>query len=354
MILKENLYKDSLTGMLNFFGFIESDFNEVFADNGAVLIIDIANFLKFNEKFGRANGDICLQELSKSIRKVISNLTNVSVFRTGGDEFTIIFPEVLSSNVDVISNSIRLEFTEVMQLYDFNDIELHKFIFSYNSGISNIQDYYRLFYSISSNQVDSSNGKFQGYRLMIHIMNEVLGKVKDTLSHYNNAFELALTDDISGLKNHRAGSAYLVYLLEKCELKKLEFSILFIDGDSLRRYNEISYETGNEMIRKLSEIISSSKRKVDKVYRWISGDEFLVILEDTDSNSALKLADRIRKDVEEQTKDLVYPLTVSIGVASYPEDGNSIEDILDSSEKDNALAKSLGKNRVEKRHVSLQ
>lgn len=348
MILKDNLYKDYLTGMWNFFGFIEADFKEVFGDNGAVLIIDIANFIKFNENYGRTNGDICLKELSNAIENVLEHEKKVSAFRTGGDEFTIMFPNTLNIEVERICDSIRVEFNNIMDNYDFYKIGLHTIILSYNSNISSIEDYYKLLLRNSNNQIDGTEDKFQGDRLLIHIIGGILSKVRDTLSHYNSAYELALTDDISGLKNHRAGSAYLLNLLEDYQYKRSEFSILFIDGDRLKRYNEISYEAGNGMIRKLSEIIKNSKRKSDKVYRWLSGDEFLVVLEDTDSDNAVKLADRIRKAVEEQTKDLVYPLTVSIGVASYPDDGSNIDDIISKSEKANALAKSLGKNRVVK------
>ncbi|NLY45838.1 MAG: diguanylate cyclase [Tissierella sp.] len=348
MKLKNSLYIDYLTGMRNVFGFIEVDLKQVFSDNGVVLIIDIVNFKKFNEDYGRVNGDKCLKELSKAIENVLEheNEKKVSAFRTDGDEFTIVIPSKTASEVEGICNSIKAEFNKIMDNYDFYKVGLHTLIMSYDSHISSIEDYYKLLLTNSINNKDSIGDKFQADRLLIHIMGGVISKVRDTISHYNNVYELALTDDISGLRNHRAGSAYLLNLLEDCQSKKTEFSILFIDGDRLKRYNEISYEAGNQMIRKLSEIITNSIRKSDKVYRWLSGDEFIVVLRDVNPDNAVKLAERIRKAVEEQTKDLVYPLTISIGVSTYPNDGNNIDDIINKAEKANALAKNLGKNRV--------
>lgn len=72
------------------------------------------------------------------------------------------------------------------------------------------------------------------------------------------------------------------------------------------------------MIEGLSKIISSSIRENDKVFRWLSGDEFLVILGDTELEEALNIAERVRYSVEQNTKDWKYPITISVGVANCP------------------------------------
>lgn len=345
-IFKNNLYKDPITGRNNFFSFIQSDFDKLFGDSGTVLIIDIANFLNFNNKYGRANGDLCLKCLSDSIYKVLPENSDEAVFRTHGDEFTIIFSAAAGIDTENICNLIMREYKTAMHSIGFNDVELHTLILHYDSKINSIEEYYGLLVKKSLNQSEAAEDKFTGERLLKHIIGGIIDRVRDTLSYYNDAYNFALVDDVSGISNHRAGKIFLDNLLEECKTNNEEFSVLFIDGDNLKRYNRVSYEAGNEMIRKLGEIITSSIRNEDKVYRWLSGDEFLVILKDTNEINSIRSANRIREAVENQTKDMLYPTTISIGLACCPSDGLSAEDIINKAEKSNALAKNSGKNRV--------
>ena len=347
-VFKNNLYKDHLTGRNNFFSFIQSDFYKMFGNKGAVLIIDIANFMKFNDKFGRNNGDLSLKSVSDAISKVLPVDCEALIFRTHGDEFTIIFPNEMHIYEENICNLIKKEYKILMNGYGFYDVDIHTLILNYESGINSIEEYYELLVKNSLNQSGQTEDKFSGDRLLRHIIGGITNRVRDTLSYYKDAYDFALIDDVSELANHRAGKAFLTNLLDEYKTNNLGFSVLFIDGDNLRRYNEISYESGNEMIRKLGQIITSAVRNEDKVYRWLSGDEFLVVLKGTNEINAFKLANRIREDVEEQTRDLVYPTTISIGFACYPNDGLGIEEIINKAEKANALAKSSGKNKVVK------
>jgi len=354
-VFNNSLYKDPLTGRDNFFSFIQSDFNKMFGNKGAVLIIDIANFMNFNDKFGRNNGDLSLKCVSDAISKVLPVDCEALVFRTHGDEFTSIFPNKMYPYVENICNLIKREYKILMNGYGFYDVDVHTLILTYENRINSIEEYYELLVKNSLNQSEQTEDKFTGERLLRHIIGGITNRVRDTLSCYKDAYNFALIDDVSELANHRAGKAFLVNLLDEYKTNNLGFSVLFIDGDNLRRYNEISYESGNEMIRKLGKIITSSVRIEDKVYRWLSGDEFLVVLKGTNEVNAFKLANRIREDVEEQTKDFVYPTTISIGLACYPNDGHSIEEIINKAEKANALAKNLGKNKVvEWTRVSMQ
>jgi diguanylate cyclase (GGDEF)-like protein len=134
--------------------------------------------------------------------------------------------------------------------------------------------------------------------------------------------------------------------LEGYKSDKNGFSLLFIDGDDLKRYNKVSYETGNDMIKRLSGIIVETLRNEDKIFRWLSGDEFLIVLKETNEVKAIRIAERIRQAVEEQTKTWIYPVTISIGISSYPKDGCCITELIDKAEKANGFAKDAGKNRV--------
>jgi len=345
-IFEHSLYKDPITGRDNFFSFIQSDFKNIFGENGSVIIIDIAHFLNFNNKYGRSNGDLCLKCLSDSIYKALGDNKDAAVFRTHGDEFTIIFRDSAYSDTGNICDLIKEEYKIAQSSMGFNDVKLHTLILHYDSRINSMEEYYELLVKKSLDQSEETEDKFAGERLLKHIIGGIIGRVRDTLSYYNNAYNIALADDVSGLGNHRAVKIFLDNLLEECKNSNSEFSVLFIDGDNLKRYNEVSYEAGNEMIRKLGSIITNSIRNEDKVYRWLSGDEFLVILKDTNEINSLKSANRIREAVENGTKDMIYPTTVSIGISCCPDDGLSTEEVVYKAEKANALAKNLGKNKV--------
>ncbi|MDV3426483.1 MAG: diguanylate cyclase [Bacillota bacterium] len=345
-IFEHSLYKDPITERDNFFSFIQSDFQKIFGENGSVIIIDIANFLNFNNKYGKSNGDLCLKCLSDSIYKVMGDNKDAAVFRTHGDEFTLIIRNSTKSYTENICDLIKKEYKKVLSSIGFNDLMLHTLILHYDSRINSIEEYYELLVKKSLDQSEKTGDKFSGERLLKHIIGSIIERVRDTLSYYNNAYNIALVDDVSGLGNHRAGKMFLNNLLEEYKNNNSEFSVLFIDGDNLKRYNELSYEDGNKMIRKLGSIIMSSVRNEDKVYRWLSGDEFLVILKDTNEINSVKSANRIREAVENGTKDMQYPTTISIGLSCCPYDGLDAEEIVNKAEKANALAKSLGKNKV--------
>jgi diguanylate cyclase (GGDEF)-like protein len=124
------------------------------------------------------------------------------------------------------------------------------------------------------------------------------------------------------------------------------FSILFIDGDNLRLYNDISYSAGDEMIRNLANTLSHHLRPGDFLARWRVGDEFFVILPATPSDKAMHVAERLRASVETESKTWRIPVSISIGMADYPAKGSNIRELLDTVEKSAKQAKDNGKNQV--------
>jgi diguanylate cyclase (GGDEF)-like protein len=119
-----------------------------------------------------------------------------------------------------------------------------------------------------------------------------------------------------------------------------------IDGDNIRAYNSINYAAGDEMIRKMCVVYKESIRPNDFAARWRSGDEFLVILPDTSITGAKIIGERIRAAVKEASKTWRFPVTVSIGVASYPTHGDNINTLIDTVEAANKRAKDQGKDQV--------
>jgi diguanylate cyclase (GGDEF)-like protein len=344
---ENNIYFDPLTAMPNFFKFIDSDVSCMFGQRGSVLIFDMVKLIETNEAYGRDTGDMFLKNFAYNLNNVLKNYNNVLMFRTNGDEFTVIIQNMCVEEAEELAQYIKLEFQRIMKKLGFSKADVHTLVLNYSHNIKSIDEFYKTLFSGSFKKLKSGNKKFSDERLIESITGNFTNRIQETLILLKHAYSMAMTDDISTLPNQRAAKIYLENLMKNNEADaSREFNVLFIDGDNLKRYNKISYETGNKMIKALSQMIADSLRKNDRVFRWLSGDEFLVVLDKVDYEDGMKLAERVRRNVEEQTEKWLYPITVSIGMASYPEDGATLQELVDKAEKANVIAKNSGKNKV--------
>ena len=161
---------------------------------------------------------------------------------------------------------------------------------------------------------------------------------------YEQTVVLSNSDSLTGLWNH----GYFQYLLgeeiKRCSLVKSRFTLLMIDIDNFKAFNDThGHQAGDAILREISRIFKDVSRKIDPVARY-GGEEFGIILPITKKEEALVLAERIRKAVE--TSPGLKNITISIGVASFPEDGEKKEDLISSADKALYEAKRLGKNRI--------
>jgi len=130
----------------------------------------------------------------------------------------------------------------------------------------------------------------------------------------------------------------------------LALSLIMLDIDWFKRFNDnYGHEVGNQVLRKLVEVVKACIRDVDILCRY-GGEEFVVILPQTPEREALKLARRIRSEVENfQFGGRGMPnlrVTVSVGVTSYPENGLSEEELISAVDQAMYRAKGSGKNTV--------
>ena len=159
-------------------------------------------------------------------------------------------------------------------------------------------------------------------------------------------------DHLTGLYNPMALDSFLKEQTSLARRYHLPLSIIMIDFDNLKKYNDkYGHLQGNEAIKTAASAMRRSLRDSDILGRWTSGEEFLVILPETNKNGALKLAEKIRSNVERAkikatSNDLKSGykwITVSIGVAEF-----SINQKKMLKQADEAMykAKSLGRNKV--------
>jgi len=161
--------------------------------------------------------------------------------------------------------------------------------------------------------------------------------------------DLSRTDPLTGLFNRSQLFLTLEQEVSRTRRSDRGFCVLMMDLDGLKAINDISgHLAGDEVLRGLGGVIHSSIRTVDSAYRY-GGDEFVVLLPETDIVGAFVVAEKIRSGAEEVGLALggSEPVTsVSIGLVSHPEDGMGAEELMAAADRAMYQAKKLGKNQI--------
>lgn len=163
--------------------------------------------------------------------------------------------------------------------------------------------------------------------------------------------QLAVTDGLTQLFNHRHFHERLALEVERSTRNGLPLSLLMADVDHFKFYNDHhGHPAGDEVLRQLARIMSDGRRANDFCARY-GGEEFCVVLIDTPKFTAAKLAERLRERVarhpfmyaDQQPDGL---LSVSIGVATFPDDARGAESLVRAADQALYRAKEAGRNRV--------
>jgi len=163
---------------------------------------------------------------------------------------------------------------------------------------------------------------------------------------YANAREQADIDGLTGLHNHRSFQDKYNQEIENCAVSGDDFSLLFIDLDFFKTYNDIyGHALGDEILKEVGKIIKASIRDTDIGARY-GGDEFAVILKKTAGEAAKVVGERIRGKVETCMSNKGITLTCSIGVSCWRVDGVARNSIIQAADKAVYAAKQAGRNRV--------
>ncbi len=199
------------------------------------------------------------------------------------------------------------------------------------------------FFQISIKKMLDISEKFAG---MIILFDDITEKknAENILQQY------ATIDSLTKIYNRRHFSELSELEIKRANRYRHPLSLLMIDADHFKIINDTyGHETGDNTLEILATVCNQNLRKIDILGR-LGGEEFAVLLPETDFEGAKELADRLRRSVEETiipVKQDSFNITISIGLVTYRRDITDLQSILKKADEMMYLAKSHGRNRVE-------
>lgn len=198
---------------------------------------------------------------------------------------------------------------------------------------------------------DAALSEAQSSRLFRQISNQVAIAVGNA-RQYAEVEKLSNLDGLTGLYNHRYFKEQLEREVERASRHNSKLSLLMADLDNFKKFNDLfGHPAGDQLLKQVSGIICLTLRKIDFVARY-GGEEFAIILPNTSQAAAAEVAERVRLAVAE----CLFPgsrqmprckLTVSLGVATYPDNAYRADELIRMADFALYRAKQLSRNRVE-------
>ncbi len=184
---------------------------------------------------------------------------------------------------------------------------------------------------------------------MFHAVADELAFAIHNAQLLEEASRLAISDPLTGLYNYRFTQDFLKKRLHEARRRKRPFSIIMADVDRLQSVNEqLGRGVGDDVLRQVARSLAASVRGSDVVARY-GGDEFLVVLPETQLGEALMLADRLAIAIAEADWPQALedePVTVSMGCASFPEAGSQVNMLLRAADAALFQAKRNGTSSI--------
>jgi diguanylate cyclase (GGDEF)-like protein len=154
----------------------------------------------------------------------------------------------------------------------------------------------------------------------------------------------ATHDALTNLANYREFMDKLEREVNRAERSHRSFTLLLLDLDELKRINDLwGHLAGNRALRRLATVISEHCRSTDLAARY-GGDEFAVVLIDSDEGMARQVAQRIESRLQVHAEE--PPLSVSVGLGIYPDDGRSAAELIEAADRELYERKKESKSRI--------
>ncbi len=165
--------------------------------------------------------------------------------------------------------------------------------------------------------------------------------------YFDRIRHMAYVDGLTGIFNRRYFEMRITEEMERARRYENALALIMVDIDHFKRLNdEFGHLLGDEVLRQVSTLFDQNLRKSDIVSRY-GGEEFVVLMPQTTVEHAASAAEKLRKTVEAHSfPGVARPVTISMGVASFPVDGDSRDALVAAADRALYIAKQAGRNRV--------
>jgi diguanylate cyclase (GGDEF)-like protein len=167
-------------------------------------------------------------------------------------------------------------------------------------------------------------------------------------AHYvERVKQLAYVDGLTGIFNRRFFERRIIEEIERAHRSDTGMAVIMADIDQFKNLNdEFGHLLGDEVLRQVSSLFQRQVRKIDLVCRY-GGEEFAILLMQANAQQALAVAEKLRRMVETwQFPGVPRTITISAGVASYPQHGKTRDEVIRAADQGLYAAKQSGRNRV--------
>ena len=165
--------------------------------------------------------------------------------------------------------------------------------------------------------------------------------------YFEKVRQMAYVDGLTGMFNRRFFEIRIVEELERAQRYHGSMSVIMLDIDKFKKMNdEFGHLLGDEVLRQVSSIFSAQLRKADVACRY-GGEEFAIIVPETTGDHALAVAEKLRQVIENwHFPGVSRKVTVTGGVASYPQNGTTRDDLVRAADEALYAGKQAGRNRI--------
>lgn len=185
---------------------------------------------------------------------------------------------------------------------------------------------------------------------LLSLVGNHVSHIIDKIKLFQETERLSITDALTGLFNSRHFYRYLDLEISRTKRYGSSFSLMLFDIDYFKKLNDsFGHQAGDEVLQELARIFKSISRETDVVVRY-GGEEFVIILPNTSEEEAITLAGRILQSVQETVITINgtenVRITVSGGVASFPQNASTAKGLLNAADSAMYAAKTAGRNTV--------
>ena len=301
-------------------------------------------------------------ELEKMLGKILSEVVSIFKLPYGiifiyDDENEIFkaaawtgyeFAKDADITIRLTEKTIASHAVKMKKIYYAPDVGKDPYYFKINDSISSeiaipLHVAETLFGVIVLSSVEKEGLDENDIMLLSAIANNVSMAVQNA-KLFENTKRLSMIDPLTGVYNRRKATSVIEQELKRSTRFARMFTILFVDLDNFKQFNdENGHIKGDEALREIARILGEGIREIDILARY-GGDEFLIILMETSSEQAIQVAERIRESAENYNKP--GNITLSIGVATFPTNGQNLKKLIHNADRACYTAKNNGGNRI--------